>query len=229
MKTQTLQQEQILYEDNHLIAINKKSGDISQGDKTGDAPLGEYVKGYIKAKYNKPGEVFLGVIHRLDRPTSGIILFARTSKALTRMTKLFKSREVEKTYWAVVRNSDLPEAGTCENFLWKNEKQNKSYVVDEKKPGAKKGLLHFKVIQKSGDYKLIEIQLQTGRHHQIRVQLADLGSPIIGDNKYGYKRSNRDQSIHLHCRYTSFVHPVKNEPIKITAPLPKDVIWDRFG
>lgn len=229
MKTTTLQQEQILYEDNHLIAINKKSGDISQGDKTGDAPLGEYVKGYIKAKYNKPGEVFLGVIHRLDRPTSGIILFARTSKALTRMTKLFKSRAVEKTYWAVVRNSNLPEAGTCENFLWKNEKQNKSYVVDEKKPGAKKALLHYKVIQKSGDYKLIEIQLETGRHHQIRVQLADLGSPIIGDNKYGYKRANRDQSIHLHCRYTSFIHPVKKEELKITAPLPQDVIWDRFG
>ncbi len=224
-----LQQDQILYEDNHLIAINKKSGDISQGDKTGDAPLGEYVKGYVKAKYNKPGEVFLGVIHRLDRPTSGVILFARTSKALTRMTKLFKSRDVQKTYWAVVRDSNLPQAGTCENFLWKDEKQNKSYVVDEKKPDAKKALLHYNVIKTDGAYQLVEIQLQTGRHHQIRVQLAALGAPIIGDNKYGYKRANRDQSIHLHCRYTSFVHPVKEENVEITAPLPKDVIWDRFG
>lgn len=224
----TLEQEQVLYEDNHLIAINKKSGDISQGDKTGDAPLGEYVKGYIKAKYNKPGEVFLGVIHRLDRPTSGVILFARTSKALTRMTKLFKTRDVQKTYWAVVRDSNLPAAGTCDNFLWKNEKQNKSYVVDEKKPGAKKALLHYKVIKTDGAYQLIEIQLETGRHHQIRVQLSALGAPIIGDNKYGYKRANRDQSIHLHCRYTAFEHPVKKEPLQITAPLPDDVIWNRF-
>jgi len=224
----TLQQNQILYEDNHLIAINKKSGDISQGDKTGDAPLGEYVKGYIKAKYNKPGEVFLGVIHRLDRPTSGVILFARTSKALTRMTELFKKRDVQKTYWAVVRESKIADAGSCENFLWKNERQNKSYVVDEKKPGAKKALLHYKVLKTDGAYKLIEIQLETGRHHQIRVQLAHLGSPIIGDNKYGYKRANRDQSIHLHCRYTAFEHPVKKEPVEIIAPLPKDVIWDRF-
>ena len=220
--------EQILYEDNHIIAINKKSGDISQGDKTGDAPLGEFVKGYIKAKYNKPGEVFLGVIHRLDRPTSGVILFARTSKALTRMTKLFKSRDVQKTYWAVVRDSNLPAAGTCESYLWKDEKQNKSYVADEKKPGAKKALLQYKVIKTDGAYQLVEIQLETGRHHQIRVQLSELGAPIIGDNKYGYKRANRDQSIHLHCRYTSFKHPVKDEKLEITAPLPDDVIWNRF-
>ena len=224
-----ISQDQIIYEDNHLIAFNKRSGDISQGDKTGDAPLGDYIKAYIKAKYNKPGEVFLGVIHRLDRPTSGVILFARTSKALTRMTKLFKSRDVQKTYWAVVRDSNLPEAGTCENFLWKDEKQNKSYVVDEKKPGAKKGLLHYKVIKTDGAYQLVEVQLETGRHHQIRVQLAHLGAPIIGDNKYGYKRANRDKSIHLHCRYTSFVHPVKDEPLEIVAALPKDVIWDRFS
>ncbi len=224
----TLERHQILYEDNHLIAINKKSGDISQGDKTGDAPLGDYVKAYIKVKYKKPGEVFLGVIHRLDRPTSGIILFARTSKALTRMTKLFKGREVKKTYWAVVRNNDSLQAGICDNFLWKDERKNKSFVVEENKSGAKRAQLQYKTIERSGDYQLVEIQLQTGRHHQIRVQLAHMGTPIIGDNKYGYKRANRDQSIHLHCRFTSFVHPVKKEPIALTAPLPKDVIWDRF-
>ena len=222
-----LNKDRILYEDNHLIIVYKKSGDISQGDKTGDAPLGDLVKAYIKEKYNKPGEVFLGVIHRLDRPTSGVIIFARTSKALTRMTKLFKSRDVKKTYWAVVRNS-ISNSGSCENFLWKDERKNKSFVVDENKKGAKKALLHYKVIKTSADYKLIEVQLETGRHHQIRVQLSHIGVPIIGDNKYGYKRANRDQSIHLHCRYTSFIHPVKNEQIEIVAPLPKDVIWERF-
>lgn len=224
----TINSSRILYEDNHLIAINKNAGDISQGDKTGDAPLGDYVKAYIKEKYNKPGNVFLGVIHRLDRPTSGVILFARTSKALTRITNLFKSRAVDKTYWAVVRNADLPDAERCEDYLKKDEGKNKSFVVDPHTAGAKKAVLHYKQIRQSGDYTLLEIQLETGRHHQIRVQLAHRGAPIIGDNKYGYKRSNRDQSIHLHCRSVAFEHPTKNETIQITAPLPDDVIWKRF-
>ncbi len=221
--------EDILYEDNHIIAIRKKSGDISQGDKTGDKPLGDYVKDYIKVKYNKPGDVFLGVIHRLDRPTSGLIIFARTSKALTRMTKAFKNRTIEKVYWALVRDANLPDQGACESYLWKDEKKNKSFVVAENKSGAKLAKLSYQVIKQVDKYQLVECNLETGRHHQIRVQLAALKAPIIGDNKYGYTRANRDKSIHLHCRSMSFEHPTTNEQVTIISPLPKDVLWDKFS
>jgi len=224
-----LEAEDILYEDNHIIAVRKKSGDISQGDKTGDKPLGDYVKDYIKVKYNKPGEVFLGVIHRLDRPTSGLIIFARTSKALTRMTKAFKDRAIEKVYWALVRDANLPNQGACENHLWKDEKKNKSFVVAANKSGAKLAKLTFQVIKQVEKYQLVECNLETGRHHQIRVQLSTLKAPIIGDNKYGYARANRDKSIHLHCRSMSFKHPTTNEQVTIIAPLPKDVLWDKFS
>jgi len=224
-----LEAEDILYEDNHIIAVRKKSGDISQGDKTGDKPLGDYIKDYIKVKYNKPGEVFLGVIHRLDRPTSGLIIFARTSKALTRMTKAFKDRAIEKVYWALVRDANLPNQGACENHLWKDEKKNKSFVVAANKSGAKLAKLTFQVIKQVEKYQLVECNLETGRHHQIRVQLSTLKAPIIGDNKYGYARANRDKSIHLHCRSMSFKHPTTNEQVTIISPLPKDVLWNKFS
>lgn len=221
--------DDILYEDNHIIAVKKKAGDISQGDITGDKPLGDYVKDYIKVKYNKPGEVFLGVIHRLDRPTSGLIIFARTSKALTRMTKAFKNRSIDKVYWALVRDANLPTQGACDNYLWKDEKKNKSFVVEANKKGAKQAKLSFEVLKQVDKYQLVQCHLETGRHHQIRVQLSHLKAPIIGDNKYGYTRANRDKSIHLHCRSMSFEHPTTNEQITIVSPLPKDVLWDKFS
>ena len=215
---------EVLYEDNHLIAINKKSGDIVQGDKTGDPPLSDFVKAYIKKKYNKPGEVFLGTIHRLDRPTSGIVLYARTSKALSRMNEQFRNKEVQKTYWAVVENSPPNTSGTLENYLQKNQKQNKSYIT--KGEEGKHAILDFKLLKKLDNFYHLEIKPKTGRHHQIRVQLANIGCIIKGDLKYGAKRSNKDASIHLLAQKLEFLHPVKKEVISITAPAPKDSVWD---
>jgi len=215
---------EVLYEDNHLIAINKKSGDIVQGDKTGDAPISDFIKGYIKAKYNKPGEVFLGTIHRLDRPTSGVMLFARTSKALSRMNRQFKNKEVQKTYWAVVENAPPNKTGTLNNLLQKNEKNNKSYIT--KGSQGKYAILNYKLLNKLDNFYHLEIQPSTGRHHQIRVQLANIGCIIKGDLKYGAKRSNKNKSIHLLSRKIEFQHPVTKESIVITAPAPKDNIWD---
>jgi 23S rRNA pseudouridine1911/1915/1917 synthase len=216
----------ILFEDNHLIVVNKKSGDIVQGDRTGDTPLSDKVKAYIKKKYNKPGDVFLGTIHRLDRPTSGIVLFARTSKALSRMNELFKNKEVQKTYWAATEKAPTQSKGVLKNWLKKNEKQNKSYVM--KDGDGKSAELSYAVIGKSDRYHFIEVKPKTGRHHQIRVQLSNVGAIIKGDLKYGAKRSNKDASIHLLARKIEFVHPVKKEPISITAPPPNDPVWDAF-
>jgi len=215
---------EVLYEDNHLIAINKKSGDIVQGDKTGDAPLSDFVKSYIKKKYNKPGEVFLGTIHRLDRPTSGVVLYARTSKALSRMNEQFREKQVQKTYWAVVDNSPPNTSGTLENYLQKNQKQNKSYIT--KNEGGKHAILDYKLLKKLDNFFHLEIQPKTGRHHQIRVQLAHIGSIIKGDLKYGAKRSNKDASIHLLAQKLEFIHPVTKENIIIVAPAPRESIWD---
>ena len=215
---------EVLYEDNHIIAINKKSGDIVQGDKTGDAPLSDFVKAYIKKKYNKPGEVFLGTIHRLDRPTSGVVLYARTSKALSRMNEQFREKQVQKTYWAVVDSAPANDSGTLENYLLKNQKQNKSYVT--KGSDGKHAILDFKMLKKLDNFFHLEIKPKTGRHHQIRVQLAHIGCIIKGDLKYGAKRSNKDASIHLLAQKLEFIHPVKKESITIVAPAPKDSIWE---
>lgn len=217
---------QVIYEDNHLIAVNKRPGDIVQGDKTGDLPLSEVIKLYIAEKYNKPGAVFLGVTHRLDRPTSGVVVFARTSKALARMNKLFAEKETQKTYWAIVKNPLPKDQDTLIHYLKRNSKQNKSYANDKLVPDSKKAILDYKVIQKFDNYYLTEINLHTGRHHQIRAQLAKVGCPIKGDLKYGFDRSNPDGSIHLHARKLSFTHPVKNELITLIAPPPsEDAIW----
>ena len=219
----------ILYEDNHLIAVNKPAGTLVQGDKTGDTPLVDEVKAYIKTKYNKPGEVFLGVIHRLDRPTSGIVVFARTSKALARMNKLFAARETEKTYWAVTEKMPESAQGELKHYLWRNTKQNKSYAYDHERKDSKLAHLSYQVVQSSDRYHLIEVQLHTGRHHQIRVQLSHEGAIIKGDLKYGAARSNKDASIHLHARKLSFVHPVKKEKVTFIAPVPKaDTLWQFF-
>ncbi|WBU88853.1 RluA family pseudouridine synthase [Cellulophaga omnivescoria] len=222
----TPQNLQVLYEDNHLIAINKRVGDIVQGDKTGDAPLSDIVKAYIKEKYNKPGNVYLGVAHRLDRPTTGIVVFAKTSKALPRLNKLFAEKDAKKTYWAVVKQQPKKQKDTLVNWLKRNTKQNKSYANIKEVPDSKKAILDYTVIKKLENYYLLEINLQTGRHHQIRSQLSGIGCPIKGDLKYGFNRSNQDGGIHLHARKLSFIHPVKKEPLEITAPLPKDPIWD---
>lgn len=222
----------VLYEDNHIIAVNKTCSEIVQGDKTGDTPLSETVKAYIKEKYNKPGEVFLGVTHRLDRPTSGVVLFARTSKALARLNDMFKSHEqIKKTYWAIVANAPAEPEGRLEHFLTRNEKQNKSYIARVDKDGnplskeAKRAVLTYKTIAQGDRYALLEINLETGRHHQIRCQLAAIGCPIKGDLKYGAKRSNPDGGISLHARRIEFIHPVSHEPISITAPVPDDNLW----
>lgn len=220
---------EIIYEDNHIIAVNKSSSEIIQGDKTGDKPLSEIVKEYIKVKYNKPGEVFLGVTHRLDRPVSGVVLFARTSKALTRLNEMFKTREVEKTYWAIVKNRpEIPEA-RLEHYLVRNEKQNKSFAYDKEMKDSKKSILNYKLLASSDNYHLLEIKLETGRHHQIRCQLAKIGCPIKGDLKYGFPRSNKDGGISLHARNVKFVHPVSREHIDITASIPAlDSLWNEF-
>jgi 23S rRNA pseudouridine1911/1915/1917 synthase len=217
---------QILFEDNHLIVINKRVGDIVQGDKTGDTPLSEHVKEYIKKKYDKPGLVFLGVTHRLDRPTSGIVVFAKTSKSLSRMNKLFAEKSPEKIYWAIVKNAPKKEKDTLIHWLKRNPKQNKSYAYPKEIPNSKRAELDYTILKKLDNYVLLQILLKTGRHHQIRAQLATLGSPIKGDLKYGFDRSNPDGGIHLHARKLSFEHPVKKEMISFTAPPPRDAIWE---
>ena len=217
---------QVLFEDNHIIIVNKRSGDITQGDKTGDKPLSDVVKNYIKTKFNKPGNVYLGVIHRLDRPTSGVIIFARTSKALERLNKMLREKKINKTYWAIVKGCPKKEKDTLINFLKKNPKKNKSSVYQHEISGAKRAVLHYQVIQKLDNYSLLEIDLETGRHHQIRAQLSAFGFPIKGDLKYGFNRSNKDGSIHLHARKIEFIHPVSKEQISLIAPTPNDVIWN---
>lgn len=217
---------QILHEDNHIIVINKRVGDIVQGDKTGDKPLSDVVKEYIKVKYNKPGEVFLGVVHRLDRPTTGIVVFARTSKALTRMNELFSNRETQKTYWAIVKNKPLNLEDKLVHFLKRNEKNNTSKAHLKEVPDSKLASLNYKIIATLQNYFALEINLHTGRHHQIRAQLSAIESPIKGDLKYGFDRSNPDGGIHLHARKLVFVHPVSKENIEIIAPTPNNVIWN---
>ena len=215
----------VVYEDNHIIIVNKTASEIVQGDKTGDTPLSETVKQYLKEKYQKPGNVFIGVTHRLDRPVSGVVLFAKTSKALPRLNEMFRVGEVKKTYWAIVKNCPPAEEGELVNWLVRNEKQNKSYAYDTERPDSKKAILHYKVIAHSDNYFLLEIDLKTGRHHQIRCQLAKMGCPIKGDLKYGAERSNKDGGISLHSRSAEFIHPVSKELIKIVAPVPDDNLW----
>jgi 23S rRNA pseudouridine1911/1915/1917 synthase len=217
---------EVLFEDNHLIIVNKKSGDIVQGDKTGDTPLSEIVKEYIKVKYNKPGNVFLGVVHRLDRPTTGIVVFARTSKSLERFNKMLRTKEVNKTYWAVVKNKPIKTEDTLISHLRKNPKNNKSTSYPSEIEGSKKAILHYKLLKSLDNYHLLEVDLETGRHHQIRCQLASIGSSIKGDLKYGFDRSNKDASIHLHARKIEFIHPITKETISIIAPTPNEVIWN---
>lgn len=216
---------QVLYEDNHLIMINKRCGDLVQGDKTGDKPLNEVVKSFLKDKYNKPGNVYLGVVHRLDRPTSGLVLFSKTSKALSRLNALFANDEVDKTYWALVKNPPPKKEATLIHYLKRNPKQNKSYAHFKKVPGSKKAVLEYKVLQELQGYYLLEIKLITGRHHQIRSQLSAIGCPIKGDLKYGFASSNKNGGISLHAHYLSLIHPVKKERISATAPLPDDDLW----
>ncbi len=227
MKTMLLS-DRILYEDNHLIIVNKLPSEIVQGDKTGDETLGELVKAYIKEKYNKPGNVFLGVIHRIDRPVSGAVLFARTSKALERFNKMLRDRELQKKYWAVVKNPPEETEGTLIHYLKRNQKQNKSYTYDKEVPESKKAELRYKLIGESDGYYLLEIELITGRHHQIRAQLAAINCHIKGDLKYGFARSNKDGSINLHARQVDFIHPVKKTAVNIKAPVPDDRLWKFF-
>lgn len=216
---------EVVYEDNHIIIVNKASGEIVQGDKTGDRPLADIVKEYIKEKYNKPGNVFLGVVHRLDRPVGGLVVFAKTSKALSRLNDMFRNGDVHKTYWAIVKKRDIPSEGTLTGWLTRNERQNKSYAHDREVAGAKKAVLNYKVRSVSDNYMLLEVQLLTGRHHQIRCQLAHMGCPIKGDLKYGAPRSNPDGSISLQSHRVEFVHPVSKERICIEAPVPADRLW----
>ena len=219
----------VLFEDNHIIVVNKQSGEIVQGDKTGDTPLSDIVKAYLKEKYNKPGNVFLGVVHRLDRPVSGVVLFAKTSKALPRLNKLFAEHEkVKKTYWAIVANKPPQESGTLTHWLTRNEKTNTAKAYDREVPNSKKAVLDYRLIAASERYFLLEVQLHTGRHHQIRCQLSKMGCPIKGDLKYGAPRSNPDGSICLHARHLELEHPVSHENISITAPVPQDALWRAF-
>ena len=220
---------EVVYEDNHIIIVNKQSGEIVQGDKTGDRPLSDIVKDYIKEKYQKPGDVFLGVVHRLDRPVSGLVVFARTSKALTRLNKMFAEGEVHKTYWAITKNTPRDSEATLEHWLVRNEKQNKSYAYTQEKPNSKKAVLKYRVIGKSDNYTLLEVNLMTGRHHQIRCQLAAIGCPIKGDLKYGAPRSNPDGSISLMSRSVEFIHPVSQKRIIAEAPIPKDPLWQAIA
>jgi len=217
---------QVLYEDNHIIVVNKRPGDIVQGDKTGDKPLSEVVKSFLKEKYNKPGNVYLGVVHRLDRPTSGIVLFSKTSKALPRLNKLFQQKDAKKTYWAIVKNRPPKEQDRLVHYMKRNSKQNKSYAHIKEVPDSKKAILHYQLIQELDNYFVLRIDLETGRHHQIRSQLSAIGCPIKGDLKYGFDRSNKDASIHLHARELQFIHPVKNEPVHVIAPAPDDNLWN---
>ena len=218
----------VVYEDNHIIVVNKTASEIVQADKTGDTPLSETVKQYLKEKYQNPGNVFLGVTHRLDRPVSGLVIFAKTSKALTRLNEMFRAGEVKKTYWAVVKNAPKESEGELVHFLVRNEKQNKSYAYDKEVPNSKKAVLDYRLIGRSENYYLLEVDLKTGRHHQIRCQLAKMGCPIKGDLKYGSPRSNPDGSICLHARRVRFVHPVSKELIELKAPLPEGNLWKGF-
>lgn len=218
----------VLYEDNHIIIINKLPGEIVQGDKTGDKPLSEIIKDYLKDKYNKPGNVFCGVTHRLDRPTSGVVIFAKTSKALSRLNEMFRKDSIDKVYWAIVKNRPSKIEDKLVHYLIKDEKKNKSSAFNTEKPNTKKAVMHYKLISTSQNYSLLEVNLETGRHHQIRCQLAKIGSPIKGDLKYGAERSNPDGSISLHARSISFIHPVSKVKIEVTAPVPMDNLWKSF-
>jgi 23S rRNA pseudouridine1911/1915/1917 synthase len=217
---------QVLHEDNHIIIVNKRAGDIVQGDKTGDKPLSDVVKEYLKEKYNKPGDVYLGVVHRLDRPTTGIVVFAKTSKALSRLNKLFADKNISKTYWAIVGENPPKDSDTLIHWLKKNQSKNKSTAFIKETKDAKKAILHYKTIKILDRYYLLEVNLETGRHHQIRSQLSKIGLPIKGDLKYGFNRSNADASINLHSRKLEFVHPVSKENIQIIAPPPQDSLWN---
>jgi 23S rRNA pseudouridine1911/1915/1917 synthase len=218
----------ILYEDNHLIVVNKKPSEIVQGDKTGDAPMSDIIKQFIKKRDSKPGDVFLGVTHRIDRPTSGVVIFAKTSKALARLNQMFQDKAIQKTYWAIVKNEPSKTEDTLTHFLKKNEVKNKSFVELDEKRGGKKSILNYKIIAKSDNYFMLEIDPKTGRHHQIRAQLSAIKCPIKGDLKYGFDRSNPDGSIHLHARKVLFVHPVSKAPIEVTAPVPPENLWQAF-
>ncbi len=220
---------EVVYEDNHLIAINKAAGQIVQGDKTGDQSLHEIVKAYLKEKYNKPGNVYLGLIHRLDRPSSGGVLFGKTSKATARLSKMFQNKDIHKTYWIVVDQKPPQKQGRLEHYLWKNEKKNKSFVVDANKKGAKKAILNYRLLASANRYHLLEIDLETGRHHQIRTQMHAIDCHIKGDVKYGFKRPNPNGSIHLHAHELRFVHPVSKEPMRLIFPAPQDdSLWQHF-
>jgi 23S rRNA pseudouridine1911/1915/1917 synthase len=228
-ETEHLQPEiQILYEDNHIIAVNKRASEIVQGDKTGDEPMSEAIKRYLKKKYDKPGDVYLGTVHRLDRPVSGIVLFAKTSKSLSRLNEMFRGKEIQKTYWAVVKNKPEKKSALLIHYLRKNEAQNKSYASEKEQKGSLRCELEYRILSSSDHYHLLEVKPHTGRHHQIRVQLSVIGSPIKGDLKYGFNRSNENASIHLHARQIDFIHPVKKEPIRIVADPPNDPLWNHF-
>jgi len=218
----------IIYEDNHIIVVNKGASEIVQGDKTGDVPLSEKVKAYLKEKYQKPGNVFVGVTHRLDRPVSGLVVFAKTSKALSRLNEMFRVGDVHKVYWAIVKNEPKQPEAELQHWIVRNEKQNKSYAYDHEVKNAKKAVLKYRMIGRSDNYSLLEVELMTGRHHQIRCQLSKIGCPIKGDLKYGSPRSNPDGSICLHARRISFVHPVSKQLIELEAPLPADKLWRCF-
>lgn len=219
---------QVIYEDNHIIIVNKSCSEIVQGDKTGDEPLSETVKKWLKEKYNKPGNVFCGVTHRLDRPVSGIVVFAKTSKALSRLNEMFKNKEIKKTYWAIVKNKPQEKEGSLINYLIKNEKQNKSYAYNSERLNSKKAILHYKLIAESDRYNLLEVDLKTGRHHQIRCQLANMGCVIKGDLKYGADRSNPDGGISLHAREIEFIHPVSKQIVSVKASVPDEKLWKTF-
>ena len=218
----------VIYEDNHIIVVNKESGEIVQGDKTGDTPLSDCVKDYLKRKYQKPGNVFLGVVHRLDRPVSGLVVFAKTSKALSRLNEMFRKGAVHKTYWAIVKNAPKEPSGRLTHWICRNEKQNKSYAYNSEVSGSKKAVLDYRLLASGDNYHILEIRLLTGRHHQIRCQLSAMGSPIRGDLKYGAQRSNPDGSISLLSRHVEFVHPVSKELVSLDAPLPKDNLWQKI-
>jgi len=219
---------EVLYEDNHLIAVNKKNSDIVQGDKTKDTPLSEVVRQYVKEKYNKPGNVYLGVIHRLDRPVSGVVIFSKTSKALSRMNELFKKKDIQKTYWAVVENGPNKPAETIVHYLVKNQEKNKSMAFPNERKNSKRAELDYKLVGKGNKYWFLEVLPKTGRHHQIRVQLSKIGCIIKGDLKYGAKRSNKNSGIHLHARKVEFTHPVSGDNIIIIAPPPEEILWNEF-
>lgn len=224
----TVESLRVLYEDNHIVAVNKRNSDIIQSDNSGDTTLCEIVKGYVKSKYNKPGLAFIGTVHRLDRPVSGVVLYSRTTKALNRLTNMFKYREIQKTYWAVVKGNPPQQEGQVVNYLWKDERQNKTFAFQEAGENRKESELFYRVIGQGDHYTFLEVYPKTGRHHQIRATLSSLGCPIKGDVKYGSKRTNDNASIHLHARKIEFVHPVKKIPVCIVAPPPEDALWDEF-